>query len=266
MAAASRVSAVAFCIARTARGLQFLALGVALSAFGSVARGIEQAQLREVAQRALEGDEVLISEPVIRVENGQLGYYLGGAQIDLEVNPDSDPTAPANLMQIPLDNQLRVEVIRKYRFQRNADFWRRVFKQVEGVIAQQIAVVENTQQPNEARLDKLREMSDSIWEIYQREMDVLARQRNLVATALAAGAGGPSVTLVTEPEGGDIFLVHAVEARLAKLANRPPKWQKVTDPNAVQVGGKYWYSLRWGDRTAGPRLINFDHEGSYTLK
>lgn len=243
------------------------AVVVGLLPWASPAGAIELAQLRDVAQRALESDEVLISEPVIRVENGQLSYYLGGAQLEFEFNPDTDPEAPSNLMQIPMNNQLRVEVIRKYRYQRNADFWRQTFQLVEGVIAQQIAVAEDAQQPSEARLEKLRDMTGKIWEIYQVQMDALARRSNLEATALAAGAGEPSITLVTEPRGGEIYLVHAVEARLAKLANRQPKWQLVTNPESLQLGGKYWYSIRWGDRTiVSKRPMAFDHEGTYTLR
>ncbi len=170
-------------------------------------------------------------------------------------------------MQIPMDNQLRVEVIRKYRYQRNADFWRQVFQQVEAVIGQQITVAEDAKQPHEARLNKLRDMNDTIWKIYDREMEALARRSNLVAQSNAAAGGMGGVTLVTQPPGGEIFLLHTVESRLAKAANRPPKWQRVADPTMVNVSGKYWYSVRWGDRTVvSPRPINFDHEGSYTLK
>lgn len=233
----------------------------------SQAVAIEQAQLRTVAQQALESDEVLISEPVIRAEGGQLSYYLGGAQLEFEFNPDADFESPSNLMQIPMDNQLRVEVIRKYRYQRNAEFWRQTFKLVEDVIAQQIAVAEDATQPNEARLEKLRDMSSKIWDIYQAQMAALARRNNMEAMALAAGQGGPSVTLVTEPAGGEIYLVHAVEARLAKAANRQPPWQLVTNPESVPLSGKYWYSIRWGDRTiVSKRPIAFDHEGTYTLR
>jgi hypothetical protein len=220
-------------------------------------------ELAKMAQAALDNGEVAVDEPMISVEDGFLNYYLGGAGYILDPNgPDMEP------FDFPLRSQFQVAVIRKYRSTpKNRNFWDPVLARVGGVIAQQLEVVQSQNLSGQQKLAQLGDLDSKIGQIYDAAMQRHAQARGLRAFPAHPYIRPFQVRLVSVPPGAEIYLLHAVENRLAQAAGKKSPWHRVEDPSNVELRGKYWYLLKWAGQTRISRQpFEVTRDGTITLR
>jgi hypothetical protein len=146
-----------------------------------------------------------------------------------------------------------------------------MFRDIEGLIGRQLRLVDGSPDTADSRAMQHEELDQQIWSTYDTAFAKEAKRLNYeAAVPVAAGAGMKQVTLKTNPPGGKIFLMHALEQDLARLEGRDPHWTMVEDDSAPAVDGVYWYSLQF-DAQAGtaPKQIDFgrnEDQLDYTLR
>ena len=238
-------------------------MGLVLPVADAAAAELSYEEFTKMAQAAVGNGEVAVDEPMIRVEGRQLIYYLGGAGYIL------DPAGPAfDPIEQPMRRQFQVAVIRKYRSSpKNRNFWNPVLQRVSGVIAEQLAVVQSEGLGEDEMFERLGPLDERIDGIYASAMQSYARGRGLQAFPAHPYAPPFTVRLVTSPPGAEIYLIHAVENRLAKARGKKPTWHRVEHPGQVELRGKYWYMLKWPGRTrVGRRPFQPTANGTITLR
>lgn len=229
--------------------------------------GLTQPQLARLARDAINSGEVMIAEPTIRVRQGLLEWYLGGATCVLTVDFEAEESEMRRMQQVPLSLQMQVEVVRKFRDRPYLEFLISALGTVEAQIAEQLRIIQTSGLDYEAKMNKLDAISERVFAIYTATMDREARRRGLKGQALSAAPGPGLVELITEPPGGQIFLMHVVEQRLAEMEGRKATWDHVSDPSQVTAEGTYWYAIRRGGRTTvGRAPIRLKPEQTYTLR
>ena len=251
------------CIKRSVA--RWLAPGILLVSVAAVdrAQALTYPELQRIARAALDSGEVEADEPILRVQDGTLSYFLGGAGYVLDPNFGAGP-----LSNFPLESQLRIEVIRKYRVQaKNRNFWEPVFARVEPLVAKQLAVLQAENLSREQKFQQLMNLKGSIDHVYDLAMADHARRRGLQAENMFPYLGDVDVKLVTDPPGGRIYLIHMLENRIAHTERRKPQWRRVEDPSMVTLRGKYYYKIEWPGRTVlGARPIHPQQSGTIVLR
>jgi hypothetical protein len=222
-------------------------------------------KLREQARQAITKKLVSVEPPTIQIEGRNLTYYLGGP------SPFFAEQFHNQLLGETLGNQILVEVLRRSPRRVLGDsFWNPLFNDVERVIGQQLSLVDGPAATQEDRAQKFQDLSEQIWKTYETAFDREARRRGLVAASQAAAGGPKQVSITTDPPGGKIFLMHALEKQMADLEGRTPDWRPIEDPTSVPVDGVYWYAIQYGDQTkTGAQPIDFsrrEDQLEYTLR
>jgi hypothetical protein len=258
------------------------ALLLAVIAFPGSAHALTHDQLRATAHDAVVKRLVTVDRPHFNGEGRELQYYVGG------IGPFLAEQIYNPLLGSTITNQIQVEVLRDFlndaargrggassqslnRLYRDKAFWDQMFGEIETIIRRQLTLVDGSPDTAESRTMQHEELSQKIWETMQVAFDKEAKRLNFdVAVPMAAGAGAKSVTLKTNPPGGKIFLMHAIEQDLARLEGRAPRWTNVKDEDSLMVDGVYWYSLQFGGQVGTPpKQIDFgrnEEQLEYTLR
>jgi len=227
---------------------------------------LKQTDLRKLAQEAIEYKEVAVEPPALVPEDGVLKRNLGS--VSFVIDPQSEEFDL--LLEVVFKEQLEVEVLRKYETTEEREkFWTPYLERIEKVIAQQLAVVQNPRISEDDRFEQILQLRDErIMAIYAEALTDLAKRLGVELERGRAAFRVPrTVRLFTEPAGARIFVVHAVETRIAALQQRKAKWRFIQNPNEVQLEGKYHYLIQWPDRTKkGKDTINIDHDGKFLLE
>jgi len=229
----------------------------------SLAKEISYEEFRELAMQVIENNEVTIERPNIRVEDGALAYDLGGGEFVMEPEPET-----FDLVAETLRAQMQVELIREYAAKaEEEEIWEPVLKQVETMIATQLEIAQDTGLSEEDRFSAVMKNKQEIRKVYDHAMGQRARDLDVFLQRSRPFRPPHTVQLVTNPEAGRIYLIHAVERRLADVQGRKPKWRPVPDPEKVQLEGKYHYLVQWADETVvGEEPVLIDRDGEFVLQ
>jgi hypothetical protein len=228
---------------------------------GSSAHALTYADLEKITRDAVASGDVEIDEPWVTVERGVLRYYVGMAAYAL---------VPGTFDKRPIDhaieNQMIIEVIRRYRPRLELRrMWEPAFDDMIPFIRQQLEVAQTKDLAEQDRLQKLNDLDQQVYQALENGVDRYARGRGLRAEPQAAAPPGPAVELVSSPAGGRIFLMHTMEYSMAKAEQRKPVWTEISEPS-VQLGGSYWYSVKWDDRkVVGPKPVRVSSPGTITI-
>ena len=240
-----------------------LAALVALLVPATAAAQLKHADLQKIVREAIRNREVTIQRPRIEVKGGKLICLLGGGHCVL--NPNVDAWDPIHAV---IDAQLRVEVLRQDRSQPGErKFWEPVLSRVEEVIAEQLRVAQDGSLSQQDRADRTAELGSKISEIYEQAVESYAQLKRVKVATVAMYRPPHTVKLVTSPAGGRIFLSHAIQVRMAELQKKDPPWQLISDPSSVELEGRYYYLVQWGDRTTkSDQPILIDRTGTFVLR
>jgi len=221
------------------------------------------AGLQKLAKDVLRNDEVAVAEPMIKVEEGLLVYNLGRAGYIFD---------PSDFRQHPIEspilNQLLIETIRRFRVQAsNRNFWEPVFARVSPMISQQLAIAQSKKLSEEKKFAQLGALDERIAQEYDRAMAGYARSRGLRVAKARPYAPPPRVQFVTYPGGGKVYVLHTLEHRMALAQGKKAPWHAVDGSSPVELQGKYWYKIEWGNRVVvGKKPIHVTKSGTITLR
>lgn len=249
------------CLAMRSLGTVVLA-SVLLTASTACAE-MTLAQLQELAKEVLKNDEVSVSEPIIRIEGGSLSYYLGGAGYIFDPTNFGRPAIDA-----PIRNQLQIEVLRRFRGgAKNRNFWEPVFARITPMISQQLSIAQSKNLSEDKKFERLDALNEKIGQEYQRSLASYARSRGLQASRMLPYAPPFSVEFTTIPGGGKVYLLHTLEHRMAQAQGKQASWHAVDGSGPVELQGKYWYKIEWGDRSVvGNQPIHITRNGTISLR
>jgi len=224
---------------------------------------LKHPDLQKIVRDAISNREVTIQAPRIEVRKGTLICLLGGGHCVL--NPNLNAWDPMNSV---VDAQLRVEVLRQSRSEpRERKFWEPVLRRVEEVISQQLDIVQDASVSEKDRTDRVAELGGKIGDIYEGAIESYAKLKGAKVGTVAMYRPPHAVKLVTSPAGGRIFLSHAIQMRMAQLQKKEPDWRLIADPSKVELEGKYYYLVQWGDRTKkSDEPILIDRTGTFVLQ
>ncbi|HWB01272.1 MAG TPA: hypothetical protein VG713_22435 [Pirellulales bacterium] len=215
-------------------------------------------KLQELSRTAVAQRWVSVEPPSISIQGRTLEYYLGGVSFFLP-EQFGDP-----LLGAVVSEELRVQALRNVR--RNPlgqQFWNNVLPQVESIVSQQL-VVYQSDRPREQCEMEIGGLTEQIWQTYDTAFKDEAQRRGLQASPVAAAQGPRSVTITTAPPGGKVFLMHVLEAQLAAVMNRPPKWLEADESGSFNVDGQYWYSIQRDGVSSTPKRIDFNADENRT--
>jgi hypothetical protein len=224
---------------------------------------LKHPDLQKIVRDAISNREVTIQAPRIEVRNGTLYCQLGGGHCVL--NPNLEAWDPMNSV---VDAQLCVEVLRQNRSEpRQREFWEPVLRRVEEVISQQLDVVQDARVSEKERENRVGELSGKIGDIYEEAIASYAKLKGVKVGKILMYRPPHAVKLVTSPAGGRIFLSHAIQMRMAQMQKKEPEWRLIADPSKVELEGKYYYLVQWGDRTKkSDEPILIDRTGTFVLR
>jgi hypothetical protein len=227
---------------------------------------LKQTDLSKLAQEAIKNKEVAIEPPALGPEGGFLKRDLGN--VSFVIDPQSEDFDL--LLEVVLKEQLEVEVLRQYETRpERKEFWKPYLARVEEVIAAQLQVLQNPRISEDARFAQILQMRDErIMDIYIEALTDLAKRLGVALEGERAAFRVPrTVRFLTNPGGARVFVVHAVEARIAALRQTRISWRLVHNPNEVQLEGKYHYLIQWPNRTKrGESMVHIDHDGQFLLE
>ena len=247
----------------TGRCVALLSVSVAVLMTAPAHGQVKFADLQKIARDAIRNREVSIDQPQFAVDDGKFYYELGGAKTVLDLDYERrDPLDGA------IAAQLQVEVLRETRTtNRQREYWEPILKDVEKVIEQHLAGLQDANKTMQERNDLEAKLMEQTEAVYTKAMEAYAKKAGLEIGIRARYAPPHAVKLVTSPPGGRIFLTHAIHMRIAQGQGKDPDWRLVEDPAAVELEGKYFYRLQWGSKTVkSDRPIQIDRSGTFVLR
>jgi hypothetical protein len=208
-----------------------------------------QAELRQRVDRMVRSGMIHLEQPVFEMTDQELLYHFP-KQLEID-EQDMD------LMAMPLEFQLRVASIRRYRLQsqQQRDFWVPVLNRVENEIGSMLQIIKAANKNRDDQLRDLSAVADRIDGIFSTELDVLAKREGKQRARKKRGifAGIRQMKIRTElgaeckymSEGQ--WVLHAV-VQNGKL----PLWQDTKWLNAgagapFQVGERTRFMVKWND-------------------
>jgi len=196
-------------------------------------------------------------------------YQLG--DVDDAYGLDSDDP-----VSIPVRHQFTVLGIRTYRNQpQHRQFWDPVLRQVEDEIAGMLAVMRSGTVRGDELRGALSERSDRIHEIYQSNLDQLAKQQGKEGAKGATTCTVCSmfnVALQTDPQGGAIryisggrwsLYIYMTEVRGQKDYPQP-EWLDVKS-DSVSLTGINWFSVKWPNGAKALDRVNIESKKPLTF-
>ncbi len=243
--------------------LSSLSVAVCLLLPVSASAQLSYEELQKLARDAVRNEEVGIEPAEFRVEDGSFYYTLGGARTVLD--PHFEHFNPVNQA---IEAQLQVEVLRQTRSTtRKREFWEPILKKVEAVIADKLPGLQDAKLSERERNDLSAQLNKQVEEVYSQAMAEYAKKQGLKLGLQARYRPPHTVTLVTSPPGGRIFLTHAIQMRIAQGKKMDPDWRLIEDASSIELEGKYFYLLQWGSKTVrSDQPIQIDRSGKFVLR
>lgn len=98
--------------------------------------------------------------------------------------------------------------------------------------------------------------------VYEEELKV-AENKSVVHNRAHMQKWGLKVNTI--PSGASVWLMPVLEATLASLERRPPRWTQLSQTEMVPLAGAYFYYLKWDRGSSGVRRTNIGTESEVTL-
>jgi hypothetical protein len=215
-----------------------------------------QPELRKFVREALEHDTFPVKKPVIRFDKDALRFDLGS--VDLGEGFD-------HWWSFPLQDQFKVELIRKYRSSAEQQRrWEPELQRAEGVIDKELALIDRHEKETKKRPTadfdlKLEGLlggySEYIDRILVSVLDRAAEERDLIAVRIRrevpVEADLCTVKIETEPSGAAVYylpqVAYEIKQRKGPAANMV-KWERVGS-DSIGLLGYYYFQVRWQDGT-----------------
>ncbi len=219
------------------------------------ARDITQEDLRQWTEYALKiGLYEVNSPPKFDWEEESLYYHLG------MVSPSAN-AGNSDIPEGPIREQFTVTLIRKYRNSSRAKrFWQPVLRQVEAKISEMLTVTNTPNLTEDEKWQKLSPLYDEIYQIYQRELNQLAKsegkesaERIEVAVPCVARPALYPVTIISRPGNGTVYCIPNGEWLLYQHMKKQncnyhhPHWEVLPQNTELKLFGKHWFKVTWPD-------------------
>jgi hypothetical protein len=232
-----------------ARALFVAVLAVFIQIQPSVAQELSFQDLRQRVIDGVNRNMLPVNEPKFDWSGDYMIYTI---KPSCEITPQSDPT------EYPFNELLTVAAIRKHRFgsRRARDFWeRQVFPQVEREINGMVNDINNRQLEGVRLTDRLADSSVRISEIYNAELDALAKREGKrgVQTPCSEPAlymikvrPVPDRAIVKYMRSGAYLLHKCFKGREPEWTDT--KWETAPLNGDFTIGEKTRFWVVWNDR------------------
>lgn len=235
---------------------------------------VTQPDLRQYTERAVGNNIVEINPPyftyTVDAKGRSYPYSLGG------VNSHSfrQSFSGTGLLAIPLEEQFRVTLIRKYRnTPSKLAWWRPRLEQVENEITRMLEAIDSL--PFESAFDEIRRHSAHVDAIYHQALldaGVISPETELPPQCYACSQAYV-VSLRTDPPHGRIWYMPAGDwdlywyrTTIRREANVPvPEWLAV-EQDGVELGGKYWFAVSWAGVNRYMNMVHVKSQDPITFR
>lgn len=224
-----------------------------------------QRDLRAFVEHASRNGTISLPEPVLEWHETQLKYFFDDYY---EEHSSFQP------MTIPLNEQITATSIRKYRStNRQRRFWEPVLRKVENQISEMMTFVSRKDLTSEELEKKLEEKSAIISNIYQQELNRIARSYGRNGAYTESKTRIFTVDLHTSPENATISYMPAGHWSLyifmTQQRNRKdfpkPQWTTIRQTKNVPLSGKNWFLVRWPNGIQHRELVIISSNNQITF-
>lgn len=216
---------------------------------GSSARSLAELNEKELTQfvkTAIADNSLMYDPPTVSVREGVLNYRPGKI---FYPNYQSIPSRP---LGFPIDTQVKVELIRKYRADEKTEFTflEPYLARMEKIVAEELALIAKHTGSQEALIKELSEQNDRANKILDEGISEWAKNQGLTLGESQPAAVIPSVKFQTEPAGATIYYLNAVDYNVYKAAgviDEIDRWNQVAGTQ-MDMGGAYYFRATWPDK------------------